>query len=207
MAAEKEEDKAVSVPSSVLADIQKRMTDLEIAAESKDGIIEGLKTMLEEKADSKGDEKLRKRRDFTPKFRTVKMRRYPVNGDPAKLDYVIGWTDRGAFEEVDRSGLSPQMVNYMEIIFMTQPKKAEKVKILDLLNRGIQVSCKVAEEKRRVKEVPTGEEISVSMFDPQHGMISTGEVVDGMTTYHDTDYLIEIPGSDPVWINGKFLNA
>lgn len=206
----KKDEEMASVPMSILKDIQERLAAAEIKAESKDGIIEGLKSMLEEKADSKGEETLRKRKDFTPKFRSVRLRKYPVNGDASKLDYIVGWTERGAYEEVDRNGLSPQMVNYIEVFFLSQPKKAEKIRILDMLNKGIQVSCKVVKDNvpESKKIVGTGEEISVSVFDPHHGMVSTGEIVDGFTTYHDSEYLVEIPGSDePVWISGRFLNA
>jgi hypothetical protein len=170
----------------------------------------GVKEMLE-KGGAADDGALKKKKTFEPKFRTVRIRKYPIAGDFENLGYVIGWTNRGAYQEVDRSGTSPMMVDFIDIIFYGQDKtagkiKAEKVKLLSLLNSE-QVHCKILETKKVPREVPTGEEINVTVWDPQHGLTDTGDKVDGYVAYTDITYTIQIPGiNNPVEIDGLFLN-
>ncbi len=82
-----------------------------------------------------------------------------------------------------------------------------KVKLLDLFNKGIQVHCKIVDVKKEDKIIPTNEEIDVTIFDPAHGLISTGEKIDGFVTHTDLQYKIHIPGvQDEVWVDAEFLN-
>lgn len=202
-----EEDKIIEVPSSVLEGIQKQMLNLEKQVEESNGIIAGLKELNDSKSD--GEVKLREKKSYEPKFRTARLRKYPVAGDYNDQDYIIGWTDRGAYQVVDRNGLTPQMVDKIDVIFLRNKNKkvAETVNLLDVLNKGIQEHVKIIEIKKRTIEAPTGEEIDVTTFDPAHGLTSTGEKVDGMTTFSDNDYVVQIPGEkELLTINEKFLN-
>lgn len=211
---ESDKDKMVQVPQETLVKLQEQMAKQEQAMEDMRAKNAGLEALINNKgADAEGDKKLRQRKNFEPKFRTIRLRKYPIAGDFENLGYVIGWTNRGAYQEVDRSGVSPAIVDYIDIFFLGQERtkegklKAEKVKLLDLFNKGIQVHCKIIETKKEEKMVPTGEEIDISVFDPQHGLISTGEKIDGYFTYSDTKYIVQIPGVDkPVIIDSEFVN-
>lgn len=179
--------------------------------------IEGLKAMLEEGkgADAQGtDGKLRERKNFEPAFRTVRLRQYPMGGDPEKLGYVIGWTNRGAYQKVDRvSGPVPVMVDYVDIVFLDQERDkdgklvAEAVPLLDLLNKGVQKHCKIIKVDKDYRKEATGEEITITTWDPQHGLVSTGETIDGYVGFTDIKYTVQIPGrAEPVEIDGKYVN-
>ena len=165
-------------------------------------------------ASTNGDLKLKEKKSFEPKFRPIKIRKYPIAGDENDLGYVVGWTSKGAYQEVDRSGITPQIVDYLDVIFLGQEKtkdgkiKAEKVKLLDLMNNGKHVHCKILDTKKEEKKVPTGEEIDVSVFDPAHGLVQTGDKVDGYYAYSEIAYKVEIPGvQGEVWIDSLFCNA
>lgn len=207
MAAEKEEKK-IEVPESMLTKIQEQMAENDKRMADLEAKNAGLEEMVAKNAGTEGSTKLREKKSFEPKFRTVKIRKYPIGGDDTNLGYVIGWTKKGAYEEVDRTGVSPQIVNYIDVIFYGQPKKAEKIRLLDLLNKGQQVHCKVIDVKRTPRVEATGEEIDVTVFDPTHGLISTGDKIDGVIGYSDYVYTIQIPGiADPVAVNDDFVNA
>lgn len=206
-------EETVAVPSSVLADIQKQLAGFERDKAESDAKIAGLEEMIANGAVTNTDATLRKKKDFAPKFHSVKLRQYPIAGDHENLGWVVGWTNRGAYQEVDRSGVSPQMVDYIDIIFLGDEKtkegkiKAEKVRLLDLLNKGTQTYCKVLKEDRTPRAEPTGEEIDVSIFDPAHGLIQTGEKVDGVVMFSDVVLTIEVPGHpSPVEIDSTFVN-
>lgn len=210
MATEKEG--VVQVPQSVLTKLQEDMAAQEKKMADLEAKNAGLEQLFADSARAEGEPKLREKKNFEPKFRTVRLRKFPVAGGP-ELDYVVGWTNKGAYQEVDRSGISPQIVDYIDIIFLGQQKpkdgkiKAEKVRLLDLMNRGVQVHCKILNTKKESKMVPTGEEINVTVFDPQHGLTQTGDTIDGFVTYSDIEYTVQIPGvAEPVVIDGLFVN-
>lgn len=209
------EEKVVSVPLKVLTDMQEKMALLEKSVTDTEAKNAGIEAMLSEnnKISGEPENKIRMKKDFSPKFRTVRIRKYPIAADPNNLGYVVGWTNRGAYQEVDRSGVSPQTVDMIDIIFLGQEKtadgkiKAEKVKLLDLLNKSSQVHCKILEQQREEVLVPTGEEIEVSVYDEKHGMQRTGETLDGFVMNSQIKYRISIPGVDgDVWIDGEFVN-
>lgn len=207
----------IEVPMKLLTAMQEQMADLERKVAEGEAQRAGLEEMVNKAAETNsasGDAKLRTKRDFTPKFRTVRLRKFSVDGNPDNGKFVIGWTNRGAYQEVDRTGIAPQYVDFIDVIFLGDEKtkenkiKAVKVRLLDLLNNGNQVHCKILEGKKEAKTAPTFEEIEVSTFDPNHGLMSTGETIDGYITYDDIKYKIQVPGfAEPVWIDGIYANA
>ncbi len=212
---DKDLDGVVSVPTKLLTQMQEQMAEMEKKLADSDAKTAGLEELFSKQAEAgtEAQSKLRQKKTFEPKFRTVRVRKYPIAGNPEKLGYVIGWTSRGAYQEVDRTGISPVIVDYLDIIFLGHEKnekgvlKAEKVKLLDLFNKGIQVHCKIVDVKKEDKIIPTNEEIDVTIFDPAHGLISTGEKIDGFVTHTDLQYKIHIPGvQDEVWVDAEFLN-
>lgn len=210
MGKDEKEDKKIEVSESMLVSIQEQMAAMEIKIADGEAEREGLKAMVET-ASTAGEPKLREKKNFEPKFRTVRVRKYPIGGDETNLGYVIGWTKKGAYQEVDRTGPAPVWVDYIDVIFLGQKNKAEKIKLLDLLNKGIQVYCKVLKieggKKEDAKLIPTGEELSIVTFDPQHGMTDTGEKIDGYVAHTEAVYIVSIPGvADPVEIGEQFLN-
>ena len=211
----KKDEKMVQVPQSVLTDIQEKMSEQEQKIANMEARNAGIEEMLEKGATPEGEQKtLRTKKNFEPKFRTVRIRKYPMFGDHENLGYVIGWTSRGAYRKVDDSGVVKQWVDYIDVIYLGHEKdektgklQAEAVKLLDLINFGIQVNCKIVDKKIEKKEQPTGEEISVQTFDPQHGLVATGEIIDGFTSYSDIKYQIQIPGiAEPIWIDQLYCN-
>ncbi len=209
----KGDEQVVQVPQSLLTKMQEQMAELERRDANRDAEIAGLKEMAAAGATTEGEKGLREKKNFEPKFRTVRIRKYPMAGDFSNLGYVIGWDNRGAYQEVDRSGVSPQVVDFINIFFLGHDRtpegklKAEKVRLLDLMNSGVQVHCKIIDMKRTDIKIPTGEEIDVSVFDPQHGLVSTGEKVDGYYAQSQIKYTIQIPGVEKVTeIDGSFVN-
>lgn len=203
----------VAVPQSVLVQIQEQLANQEKEIADGKAKMAGMQESIEAGISVEDGAKLREKKNFEPTFRTVRIRKYPIAGDFENLGYIIGRTSRGAYQEVDRSGVSPQVVDYIEVVFLGEDKtkdgkiKAEKIKLLDYLNKGIQVHCKVLGESKISRKVPTGEEVDVSVYDPQHGLVSTGEQVDSYVTYSDTTLEIQIPGVDePVKIDALYCN-
>lgn len=208
----KPEEDVVEVPLSLLTKMQEQMAELERKVEEGEAKNAGIEELLAKGVSAEGETKLREKKSFEPKFRTVRIRKYPKAGGP-ELGYVIGWTNKGAYQEVDRSGVSPQIVDYIDVIFLGDEKtkegkiKAEKIKLLDLFNFGVQVHCKIVNTKRNDEKIPTGEEIDVTVFDPQHGLVSTGDKIDGYVTMSDIQYTIQIPGvTGDVVVDGTFVN-
>lgn len=209
------EEKTVEVPQSLLETMQKQMAEFEQRDANREAELEGLRTAI---AEGKGAESadipaLREKKTFEPKFRTVRISKYPMAGKFEDQGFVVGWTSRGAYQEVDRTGISPQLVDYIEIIFLGHERNkegklaAEKVRLLDFLNKREQVHCKILEVKRTPRIEPTGEEIDITVFDPQHGLVSTGDKIDGFVTFTDLKYIVKIPTVDqPVEIDGAFVN-
>lgn len=190
---------------------------LEAQAESDRKIAEmeanqaGMQQLLS-KADA-DEPKLREKKDFAPKFRTVRLRQYPMKGIHDDLGYVVGWTNRGAYQVVDRSGVSPIVVDMIDVIFLDHERdkdgkmQAEAIPLLSLFNKGIQVHCKILEQNREDVKVPTGEEIDITVYDPQHGLRATGEKIDGWVAHSEISYTIQIPGrAEPYKIDGMFVN-
>lgn len=158
--------------------------------------------------------KLREKTSREPKFRTVRMRKYPMKGDFDKQEFIVGWSNRGAYQMVDKSGITPVIVDMLDIQFLGHERNPdgklafEAVPLLSLLNKGVQVHCKIVDVKTEPRKEPTGEEIDISVYDPQHGMTSTGEKIDGYVAYSDITYTIQIPGkTDTIQVDGKFVNA
>lgn len=205
------EDK-VEVPLKVLTDLQEKMLRMEKDREEDKGKIASLEEIANA-AEPVGEKKLREKKSFEPAFRTVRLRRYPIAGDVTDLGYVVGWSNRGAYQEVDRSGISPQFVDYIEVAFLGKERSKEgklsyeKIRLLDLLNKGEQVHCKILERTTENVVVETGEEINVSIWDPQHGLVQTGDVIDGYTTHSEIRLKLQIPGvSEPAWVDATYCN-
>lgn len=208
------EEEFVKIPLADLAQMQKQMAELERKDEERVAQMAGLESMIADgkSAEVSGDGKLREKKSYEPKFRTVRIRKFPIKGDVTNMGYVVGWTSRGAYQEVDRSGISPQVIDMIDVIFLGHERnekgtlQAEKIKLLDLLNKGEQVYCKIVSVKRDDKKVPTGEEIDVTMWDPQHGLVATGDKIDGFVGVSDFKYTIEVPGVGQAEVDGLYVN-
>lgn len=208
-----EGDKEVKIPAKVLAQIQEQMAEQDRKIAEMEAKNAGLEEMFSKGATAEGEPKLREKKSFEPKFRTVRLRKYPIAEDVNNLGYVIGWTNRGAYQLVDRTGIAPQVVDYIDVFFLGQERNEkgvlapERIKLIDLFNKGIQVHCKILETKRVENKIPTGEEIDVTVFDPNHGMVSTGDKIDGYVTMSDIKYVVQIPGVEGnVTIDSTFCN-
>ena len=200
-----------NIDDKILKDIQEKLVKLEMENEEMRAKQAGLEE-LANKASTE-DSKLREKKNFEPKFRTVKLKKYPMFGDETNLGYVIGWTSKGAYQTVDRTGVSPQIVDMIDIIYLGNERnkqgklQAESVKLLDLLNKGLPVICKILKEEKVVRTVPTGEEIHCTSWDPQHGLVDNGEVIDGYVAYTDITLTLQVPGiSDPVVVDQMYVN-
>lgn len=211
----KKEEETVQVPLKDITAIQERMANLEREVEEGKAKNAGLEEMFGtiKGAETESQEKLRGKKTYEPKFRVARVRKFPIAGDSNNLGYVVGWTNKGAYQEVDRTGVTATIVDFIDVIFLGQEKtpegkiKAEKVRLLDLMNKSEQVYCKILEMKREDKPVPTGEEINITTWDPQHGLVQTGEMIDGYVVYSDIQVKVQVPGiKEEVWIDAKFLN-
>lgn len=206
--------KTVEVPQEFLAELQKGLLDAQMAAQTATARADEAMAMADAKDGvTPGKEKLREKKNHEPKFHTVRLRKYPIAGDHENLGYVVGWTNRGAYQQVDRSGVTPQNVDYIDIIFLGQERnaegklQAEKVKLLDFLNGGIQVHCKILDTKINPEKVETGEEIDVTTFDPSHGLMTTGDMIDGFTAFTHRTYTLAVPGIvEPVVVDELYVN-
>lgn len=205
--------KTVEVPEDILVKMQESMAEMERKLADSDAKIEGIKELSAASAEAPNEPKLREKKSFEPKFRTVRLRKYPIAGDINNMGYIVGWTNRGAYQVVDRSGITPEKVDMIDVIFYGQEKnengkiKAEAIKLLDLYNNGLQIHCKILEQKREDVKVPTGEEIDVTIFDPAHGLVATGDKIDGWVCASEIKMKLQVPGiQDPVWIDSCFCN-
>jgi len=184
------------------SDLQKVMESI-AELERKNAELEAKQAGMSEligKADA-SEPKLREKQNFEPKFRTVRIRKYPMKGNYEDLGYVIGWSNRGAYQMVDRtSGIAPTIVDMIDVQFLGHEKdekgklQFEAVPLLSLYNKGVQVHCKIIKTERQEVKVPTGEEISVTVYDPKHGMTATGDKIDGWVAHSEITYTIQIPG-------------
>ena len=199
---EGDEEEKVPVPMSQLVKLQEDLASMERAREEDRAKIAGLEEMFAKGAGTDAEPKLREKKNFEPKFRTVRIRKYPIAGDFNNQGYIVGWTNRGAYQEVDRNGVTAQVVDFIDVIFLGQEKtpegkiKAEKIRLLDLYNKGTQVFCKIVKVEEKKHDTPTGETIMVNTFDPKHGLVATGEEIDGYVSHSDLKYTIQIPGVD-----------
>ena len=182
---ELKEEKTIKVSAKTILEMQEKMAEQDRKIADMEAKGAGIEEILAKSAEAGDTPKLREKKSFEPKFRTVRLRKYPIAGDPENLGYIIGWTNRGAYQTVDRSGVAPQIVDMIDVVFLGQEKnaegkiKAEAIRLLDLYNKGHQVHCKILETKREEIKTPTGEEIDVTVFDPAHGLVATGDKIDG----------------------------
>lgn len=222
----------IVVDQKTLATVLEKQAEMEKILAEKDSRMAGLEEMFaaDRGPDTVGAEKgkLRERKDHEPQFRTVRLRKYPMAGDVTNQGWVIGWTDRGAYHKVDKSGVSAQLVDWIDIIFLDHEKGedgklvAESVPLLDLLNKGEQVHCRILDIKdykgqsfkpsypstfQAEKKVGTGEEIRIKTFDQRHGLMESDETIDGYVGFTDLRYVVQIPGrAEPFEIDGKYVN-
>ncbi len=202
---EKEVEKTMEVPVELFTKMQEQMSELERKVAEGEAKQAGLEEMVADSA--KTNDKLKEKKSFEPKFRTVRLRKYPIAGDDSKMGYVVGWTKKGAYQEYVATPTGNVLVDFIEVIFYGQENKAEKIKLLDFLNKGEQVHCKIIETKKEDIKHETGEEIDISVFDPAHGLVSTGEKIDGYYTMSEINYKLNVPGLGEIWVNGAYTNA
>ena len=209
----KEEEKKVTVSAKTLLAIQEKMAEQDRKIADMEAKNAGIEEIMAKSAEAGTEPKLREKKNFEPKFRTVRLRKYPIAGDIENQGYIIGWTSRGAYQTVDRSGVRPETVDMIDVIFLGQERnaegkiKAESIKLLDLYNKGQQVHCKILEQKKEDIKVPTGEEIDVTVFDPAHGLVATGDKIDGYIVNSEIKYKLQIPGVEgETWIDSVFCN-
>lgn len=212
--ADEKKSKTVEVPTELLQKMQEQMAEQDRKIADMEAKNAGIEEMVAKSAETNSELKLKEKKDFEPKFHTVRVRKYPIAGDEYNLGFIIGWTNKGAYQDYETTSAGKQLADYIDVIFLGHEKtedgkiKAEKIKLLDLMNKGVQVHCKILETKREEVKVPTGEEINVNVFDPQHGLITTGDTVDGYTAYSNIQYKIQIPGVvEPVWVDSLYANA
>jgi hypothetical protein len=202
----------VQIPKAELTKVLESIAASEKKEADWEAKFAGLEAMVADSKSADAVGTLRERKSFEPKFRTVRLRKYPIAGDIENLGVVVGWTDRGAYQMVDRSGISPQTVDMIDIFFLGAERnaagklQAQQVKLLDLLNAST-VVCKIVDTKKESRVEPTGEEIDITTWDPQHGLIATGDKIDGYVAFSDITYKLQIPGvADPVEIDATFVN-
>ena len=223
----------VIVDSATLAKVLEGQAALEAQLANETAKREGLEAMFAEQNpdDASGEKKLRQRKNFEPAFRTVAIKKLQKSDDPEDVGYVIGWTNRGAYQKVDKTGVAPMIVDYIDVIILGDERvtegekagtlKAYSVPLLSLINSQ-EVNCKVLETKdytgkpfrlsypptgQGEKIVATGEEIAVTTFDPKHGLVQTGDMIDGYVGFTDLTFVIQIPGvPEPLEIDAKYVN-
>lgn len=199
---------APDTTAGLIAQMQKQMFDMEKRLEEESLARAGLEEIVAtQQGASENGAPLRERKTREPKFRTLRLREFPIGGDFNNKGIVIGWTNRGAYQEVDKTGLRPEIVDYIDIFFLDHDAKPEKVRLLDLLNNGVQKHYKI-KSKNETKDVKilTGEEIEVTAFDDAHGTVGTGEMIDGFVGHSDITYTIEIPGHADIEIDQLYVN-
>lgn len=201
----KKEPDMIEVPSTVIADMQKQMAEMERKIADQEAKNAGLEEMVANSAST--NEKLKEKKTFEPKFRTVRLRKYPIAGDENNMGYIIGWTKKGAYQEPVQTPIGAQLVDFIDVIFYGKESKAEKIKLLDMLNKGEQVVCKILEQQRKEIKKETGEEIGVNVFDPQHGLIATGDTVDGYVAHYEIKYKLQVPDLGEIWVDSEYVNA
>lgn len=208
-------DGEVVVSQETLTKVLGSLGDIELQLEEERAKRAGLEEIMSQsmQTSSDGQQKLREKKNYEPAFRTVRLRKYPIAGNPEDLGIIIGWTSRGAYHKVVQTGMGPREVDFIDVIFLGHEKtpdgkiKAESIALLDLINKSEMVTCKITHTVREEKKDPTGEEIDITTYDPQHGLMATGEKIDGYVGYSDIQYTVQIPNfAEPVVIDAKFCN-
>lgn len=202
------------VSSELLEKILAGQGKIELELEEERAKRAGLEALMETQLTPEGKEKgLREKKNYEPKFRTIRIRKFPIAGNVEDMGYVIGWTNRGAYHKVVQTGMGPREVDYIDVIFLGKERntdgklQAETIPLLDLLNKGEQVVCKIIKTEREDQKIPTGEELDVTTWDPQHGLVMTGDKIDGYVVQSDIKYTIQIPDiAEPLVIDAKFCN-
>lgn len=197
-------DKKIEVDESLLLDMQKQIKDLEartLAAETA-----ALVTAVAE-----GKKDIREIESLTERFKLkeLTLRKLSITGADGKDKggIVIGWTPRGAYEVVDKSGANAVLVNMMDVFFLGGSDKPTTIKASDLV-KGERIKCKEISRDMQVVKHKTGEEIEVSEFKTEHGLVATGTIIDGYYAQPEGTYTVSIPEHDkPVTINQMFFNA
>lgn len=205
------EEKKVLVPEASLTEMMERMAEMERSLEETRANQAGRETLDTDPANA--EKKLREKQNFEPKFRTVRLKKFPMKGKHEDPGYIIGWTNRGAYQVIDKSGISAVTVDMIDVIFLDHERndkgvlQAESIPLLKLMNDGAYVHCKILDRVVTKDRKATGEEINVSVFDEKHGLMRTGDVVDGYVEFTDIQLKIQIPGrAEPVAIDSKFVN-
>lgn len=211
----------VIVSQDLLQKTLESVAELERQREEDKGRMAGIEALMaaDGKDDSPTGEKgLRMRKNYEPAFRTVRIRQYPIAGDFENLGYVVGWSNRGAYSKVVDTGVQKEKVDYIDIMFLDPETgearrsaegvlQAEAVPLLSFLNDGVQKHCKIVSVDKNDRLEPTGEEIKVVEFDPAHGMMETGETIDGYVGFTDRTFTIQIAGiAKNVVVDEKYCN-
>lgn len=229
----------VLVDEKMISGVLERLAVVEKDAEDQKAKNVGLEALLNEGKEGEGDvKKLRERKKFEPAFRTVTMKKFPIAGggeDGSDVGIVIGWTNRGAYQKVDKSGVSAQVVDYIDILFLGHERneqgklQAESVPLLSLLGAP-EVVCKILEmkdyegkpfklrysplvdpdlstDRQGEEKISTGEEIRIKEFDIKHGLMESGDTIDGYIGQTNLTFVLQIPGwSEPVEVDAKYVN-
>jgi len=212
----------VAVAEDTLKALLEKTSQMEIDREADRLKMAGLEEMFASESSKKGEPGLREKTDHEPKFRTVRLRKYSVSGEPSEAEFVVGWTKRGAYRKAVDTGIGKEWVDYIDLIFLGKSDKAVSVPLLEYLNRGEQIHCKVLDMKdykgqsfkptypatgQGERKVATGEEVFVTVWDPKHGLVSTGEKIDSWVGFTDLVMTLQVPGhTDPVEISDMFVN-
>lgn len=204
-----------TVPTKMLVEMQKQMAQNEKDNAELKAKLAGIEVLMEEDKETVSEPALKKKKSFEPAFRTAKLRKFPIKGDFENQGYVIGWTDRGAYEEVAMTAMGPAKTLFIDLVFAGLEKnaegkaQAEKVNYLKFLNDSTIERFKIIETKREDNEVATGEEIDITVFDPQHGLMSTGEKIDGYTVFTNVKHKISVPevnNGEAFWIDAIYCS-
>ena len=80
-----DDKKTVEVPLSDLRAMQEQMAEMDRIIAESDAKQAGLEELLSKGASTNEEPKLREKRNFEPKFRTVRLHKYPIAGDITNL--------------------------------------------------------------------------------------------------------------------------
>lgn len=219
----------VVVSAKTLETIQAQMAQMEQDRENDKLKMAGLEEMFAAESGKTSEPGLREKKNTEPTFRTVHLRKYdPANtGDPENEKFIVGWSPRGAYRKAVDNGLGgKEFVEYLDVIFLDSQKdgkvQAVSVPALDVMNSGHRVACRVLDIKdykgqsfkptypqtgQAERKIKTGEEIHVTSWDPKHGLVDSGEIIDGWVAVSDLTFVVQIPGrAEPFEIDQRFLN-
>lgn len=197
-----ETKKTVEVPVDLLKEMQEKIAALE-ARDTVNAVMEGKKDIRElESLEAKFKQK------------KIRLRKVRILNDKNedKGGIVIGWTARGAYEVVDKSGPNAVNVNMMDVFFLGGPKDKPTTITLKTLMSGEEIWCDEVSRDVQIKKHKTGEEIEVMEWDTKTGrgnnQISTGVIIDGYYAIPEGTMALKVPGQEePVIIDIRFANA